>query len=187
MFNLKAAKTRASFAVVARRSLLSAACLLAPCAAPGQEPSAPSGQPSAQAVQGVAPTKDTIFARKILMGAIDANMDEIETMLAPEGHLDLAEGTEHADTISIMLMSFPHMFPPATNQWRPGADRDPAMDTYASPDLWSNFADFYQRAQAASKIALEAARAKRAEDFRARILDLRGACNACHAAYQRVD
>jgi cytochrome c556 len=61
------------------------------------------------------------------------------------------------------------------------------MDTYASPDLWSNFADFYQRAQAASKIALEAARAKRAEDFRARILDLRGACNACHAAYQRVD
>jgi len=187
MFNLKAAKTRASFAVVARRSLLSAACLLAPCAAPGQEPSAPSGQPSAQAVQGVAPTKDTIFARKILMGAIDANMDEIETMLAPEGHLDLAEGTEHADTISIMLMSFPHMFPPATNQWRPGADRDPAMDTYASPDLWSNFADFYQRAQAASKIALEAARAKRAEDFRARILELRGACNACHAAYQRVD
>jgi cytochrome c556 len=187
MFNLKAAKTRASFAVVARRSLLSAACLLAPCAAPGQEQSAPSGQPSAQAVQGVAPTKDTIFARKILMGAIDANMDEIETMLAPEGHLDLAEGTEHADTISIMLMSFPHMFPPATNQWRPGADRDPAMDTYASPDLWSNFADFYQRAQAASKIALEAARAKHAEDFRARILDLRGACNACHAAYQRVD
>ena len=31
--------------------------------------------------------KDTIFARKILMGAIDMNMDEIETMLAPEGNL----------------------------------------------------------------------------------------------------
>jgi hypothetical protein len=36
----------------------------------GQEPSGP-------------PPKDTIFARKILMGAIDMNMDAIETMLAP--------------------------------------------------------------------------------------------------------
>jgi hypothetical protein len=34
------------------------------------------------------PPKDTIFARKILMGAIDMNMDEIETMLAPNGKLD---------------------------------------------------------------------------------------------------
>jgi len=187
MFNLKAAKTRASFAVVARRSLLSAACLLAPCAAPGQEPSAPSGQPSAQAVQGVAPTKDTIFARKILMGAIDANMDEIETMLAPEGQLNLAEGQEHADTISIMLMAFPHMFPASTNQWAPGADSDAALDTYASPDVCGKFADFYQRAAAASKLAFEASRAKRADDFKARIVELRAACNSCHAAYQKVD
>jgi len=160
--------------------VLAACFVVGPGAAPGQEQGAPS-------VQGVPPAKDTIFARKILMGAIDMNMDEIETMLAPEGHLDLAEGTEHADTISIMLMSFPHLFPAATNQWKPGVDRDPATDTYASPELWSNFADFYQRAASASKIALEAARAKRAEDFRARILDLRGACNACHAAYQKVD
>ena len=68
------------------------------------------------------PPKDTIFARKIMMGAIDMNMDEIETTLAPEGKLDLAEGQEHAETISTMLMAFPHMFPPATNQWTAGAD-----------------------------------------------------------------
>jgi hypothetical protein len=61
------------------------------------------------------------------------NMDEIETMLAPEGQLNLAEGQEHADTISIMLMAFPHMFPATTNQWVAGADRDAALDTYASP------------------------------------------------------
>src|SRR5450432_2924907 len=78
------------------------------------------------------PPKDTIFARKILMGAIDMNMDEIETMLAPGGKLDLAEGQEHAETISTMLIAFPHMFPPRTNQWKPGADRDPATDTFAS-------------------------------------------------------
>ena len=110
------------------------------------------------------PAKDTIFARKILMGAIDMNMDEIETMLAPDGKVEVADAQEHAETISTMLMSFPHMFPPATNQWRPGADRDPATDTFASPDVWTNFADFYQRARAASKLAFDASRAKHADD-----------------------
>jgi hypothetical protein len=90
--------------------------------------------------------KETIFARKILMGAIDRNMDEIETMLAPEGKLELADAQEHSETISTMLMVFPHMFPPTTNQWKAGAARDPATDTFASPDVWTNFVYFYQRA-----------------------------------------
>ena len=80
---------------------------------------------------GLPPPKDTIFARKILMGAIDMNMDEIETMLAPGGKFEPAEAVEHSDTISIMLMSFPHLFPPSTNQWQPNVDRDPATDTVA--------------------------------------------------------
>jgi cytochrome c556 len=126
-------------------------------------------------------SKDTIFARKILMGAIDMNMDEIETMLAPEGKLALADAAEHAETISTMLMAFPHLFPPATNQWREGADRDPATDTFANPALWSNFADFYRRATEASKIAWDASRAKRPEEFRPLIRELRQRCNACHA------
>ena len=124
---------------------------------------------------------DTIFARKILMGAIDMNMDEIETMLAPEGKLMLSDAQQHAETISTMLMAFPHLFPPATNQWNPGADRDPATDTFASPDLWSNFADFYRRASEASKIAWDASRAKRPDEFRSLIGQLRQRCNACHA------
>src|ERR1700730_11051940 len=112
-------------------------------------------------VQELLPPKDTIFARKILMGAIDMNMDEIETMLAPEGKLELAEGQEHAETISTMLMAFPHMFPVHTNQWKLGANRDPATDTFASPDVWTNFADFYAHATEASKLAWSASRAKR--------------------------
>jgi cytochrome c556 len=131
--------------------------------------------------------KDTIFARKILMGAIDTNMDEIETMLAPEGRFELAEGQEHAETISTMLMAFPHMFSILTNQWKFGADRDPATDTLASPDVWANFSDFYQRATAASKLAYQASRAKRAADFKTLIAQLRAACNACHAAYMKTD
>jgi cytochrome c556 len=127
------------------------------------------------------PSKDTIFARKTLMGAIDMNMDEIETMLAPEGKLVLLDAEEHAETISTMLMAFPHLFPPATNQWKDGADRDPATDTFANPALWSNFADFYRRATEASKIAWNASRAKRPEEFRPLMKELRQRCNACHA------
>ena len=138
----------------------------------------PTGPARAQELPAA---KDTIFARKILMGAIDMNMDEIETMLAPEGKLALSDAQEHAETISTMLMAFPHLFPPATNQWKPGTNRDPATDTFASPDLWSNFADFYQRATEASKFAWSASRAKRADEFRPLIGQLRQRCNACHA------
>jgi cytochrome c556 len=125
--------------------------------------------------------KDTIFARKILMGAIDMNMDEIETMLAPEGKLVLSDAQEHAETISTMLMAFPHLFPLSTNQWKAGENRDPATDTFANPELWSNFVDFYQRANEASKIAWDASRVKRADEFRPLIGQLRQRCNACHA------
>jgi cytochrome c556 len=127
------------------------------------------------------PAKDTIFARKTVMGAIDMNMDELETMLAPEGKLDLADAREHAEVISTLLMAFPHLFPASTNQWKQGADRDPATDTFANPAIWSNFADFYKRATEASKIAWQAASAKRPEDFRPLIKELRVRCNGCHA------
>jgi cytochrome c556 len=136
---------------------------------------------------GETPTKDIIFARKIMMGSIDMNMDEIETMTTAGGTLNLSEGREHADIISIMLMSFPHLFPARTNQWTPNADRDPATDTYAAPELWGNFADFYERAAAASKIAFDASNAKGADEFRALIAQLRTACNSCHAIYQKTD
>jgi cytochrome c556 len=127
------------------------------------------------------PVKDTIFARKVLMGEIDMNMDEIETMLAPEGKLLLSDAEEHAEIISTLLMAFPHLFPPATNQWKKGAERDPATDTFANPDIWSNFSDFYQLAGEASKIAWNASRAKRPDEFRTQIKELRLRCNACHA------
>jgi cytochrome c556 len=143
--------------------------------------------PDVVRAQELPAAKDTIFARKILMGAIDMNMDEIETMLAPEGKLDLAEGQEHSETISTMLMAFPHLFPPATNQWKAGASRDPATDTFASPDLWTNFADFYARATEASKIAWNASRARHAADFRALIVQLRERCNGCHALNLKTD
>ena len=108
------------------------------------------------------------------MGAIDMNMDEVETMLSPEGKIDAAEAQEHTDNISIMLMSFPHLFPAATNQWKAGAERDPATDTFASPDVWTNFGDFYKRASDASKVAQNAAKAKKLAEFKTLMTQLRG-------------
>src|SRR5262249_46320506 len=119
----------------------------------GQDPSGP-------------PPKDTIFARKILMGAIDMNMDAIETMLAPHGNADAGGAQGPADPFLIMLMSFPTLFPAATNQWTAGADRAPATDPYASPALWANFVDFYRRAATASKLAQDASTAKRLDEFK---------------------
>jgi cytochrome c556 len=152
--------------------VLAAALGIAAVPACAEDQPAPQNQPA---------PKDTIFARKILMGAIDMNMDEIETMLAPEGKLVLSDAQEHAEVISTMLMAFPHLFPPSTNQWKEGATLDPATDTFANPGLWSNFGDFYRRASEASKIAWDASRAKRPDEFRTQIKALRQRCNACHA------
>ena len=132
------------------------------------------------------PPAETILARKALMNAINNSMDEIETILPLGAKNESVEAREHADLISVLLMAFPHLFPPATNQWKEGADRDVAVDTYASPELWRQFPDFYARANAASKIALEASRAANRADFQARIAELRAACNGCHVAYQKT-
>jgi cytochrome c556 len=137
--------------------------------------------------EAVPPAKDTIFARKILMGTVDMNMDEVETMLAPGGKLDVTDAREHLNTISVLLMAFPHLFPAVTNQWKGGADRDPALDTFASPELWSNFAEFYRRASEASKIAFEASRTARLNEFKTLVGQLRAACNSCHARFLKTE
>jgi cytochrome c556 len=136
--------------------------------------------------QSAATAKDAIFARKTLMDAIGIDMDEITTMTT-NGKIDLEKGHGFADAISIMLMAFPHLFPPATDQWKAGADRDPATDTYASPEVWTRFADFYGRAGAASKTAYTLSRAKTEADFKAATADLQKGCDGCHAAYLKID
>jgi cytochrome c556 len=132
--------------------------------------------------QGAATAKDVIFARKTLMSSVSDNFDQIETMIAT-GKLDISDAHEHADTISVMLMAYPHLFPPSSNQWKPNADLDPGTDTFASPEVWSKFFDFYQRAAAASKTAYDMSRADKPDDLKARAKELRVACNACHELY----
>jgi cytochrome c556 len=131
--------------------------------------------------------KDTIFARKILMDTIDHNMDALEEMVRSGQPIDFADASEHADTISVMLQAFPHMFPPSTNQWRQDMQRDAARDTFASPDVWTNFSDFYRQATVASKLAYRISKATQAGPFKATLASLRTACDSCHAVYLKSD
>lgn len=138
--------------------------------------------PASSQDQSAAAPSDTIFARKILMDSVGRNMDDLEGM-ATSGKIDLAEGRDHADIVSVMLMVFPHLFPPKTNQWQAKAERDPGRDTFAAPEVWANFADFYARSGAASKIAYRASRTESADEFKRLIAELRGACDSCHGVY----
>jgi len=101
--------------------------------------------------------------------------------------LNLTEAHEHADVISVMLMAFAHLFGADTNQWKPDAERDPGRDTYAAPELFTNYADFYAQATRASKIAYNASRAKQEGNFKTFVAELRTACDSCHAVYLKID
>jgi cytochrome c556 len=135
--------------------------------------------------QGAATPADAIFARKTLMDTLSSKMDVIETATSSPNKIDLAAANEQADTVSVLLMAFPHLFPPATNQWKPNVDKDPGTDTFAAPEVWTQFADFYKQSTAASKLAYDASRATEEAEFRAAVAKLRAACDGCHTTYMK--
>ncbi len=137
--------------------------------------------------QTAATPSDVIFARKSVMDAISEKMDALEAAGASSKKVDLAAAHEQGDVISVLLMAFPHMFPPASNQWKPNVDKDPAMDTFAAPEVWTRFADFYKQAGDASKAAFEVSRAPGEAEFKAAMGRLRKGCDSCHAVYQKTD
>jgi cytochrome c556 len=132
--------------------------------------------------QRAATADDVIFARKTLMNFMCDKMADIERMIAM-GHIDLDGARGNADAISVMLMAFPHLFPSGSNQWSPAADPDPVTGTYASPELWSSFPDFYRLAAAAAQSAHDMSRADKIDDFKTHARQLRIICDTCHALY----
>ncbi len=129
---------------------------------------------------------EVVFARRILMAGIAHNMEEIAGIGGAAGNLDLAEAREHAAEISTMLLAFPHLFPPESNTWSKELENeDTARVSFARSEVWKTFDDFYGRAEAASRTALEGSRAKNAAEFRRLAQDLQQQCDACHAKYRR--
>jgi cytochrome c556 len=132
--------------------------------------------------QPAATAKDVIFARKTLMNYMCEKMAGIERVIAL-GKIDLDAARAQADAVSVMLMAFPHLFPSSSNQWSPNADPDPVADTYASPQVWTRYADFYRQAAAAAQAAHEMSRADKIDDFKTHARELRIICDTCHALY----
>jgi cytochrome c556 len=129
-------------------------------------------------------TSDVIAARKLLMDSIMNNMDKIQEMIS-EQRIDPSVSRECADNIASMLAAFPHLFPPGSNQWKEDVDLDPVKDTFASPDVWTEFADFARRAAAAAATASELRRADNEDDVKRLYRALGIACDTCHALYMK--
>jgi cytochrome c556 len=136
--------------------------------------------------QNPATPNDVIFARKTLMSSIGTNMYVIDGMLET-GKIDLVAGRANAESISAMLMAFPHLFPNSTNLWKTNAARDPATDTLADAAIWESRSFFYKDAMAGSKYAFDASRAQNVADFTKSARDLRQTCDGCHSTYQHKD
>jgi cytochrome c556 len=136
----------------------------------------------AQQDAGLDRAADAILARKALGDTFCDKMDLIEKAARSGAHIPGA-ARDAADTVSVLLLAFPHLFPPTSNRWTPDGDVDPVAGTMASPEIWSDFPDFYRRAKDASRIALALSRATTDEEFRTLTMDLRVACDSCHALY----
>ena len=129
-------------------------------------------------------TSDVIAARKLLMDSIMNNMDKIQEMIS-EQKINPAVSRDCGDNIASMLAAVPHLFPSSSNQWRDNVDLDPVKDTFASPDIWTEFADFSRRAAAAAATALELRRADNEDDVKRLYRALGIACDTCHALYMK--
>lgn len=132
--------------------------------------------------QSAATPKDVIFARKMLMASIGDNADQIVSMIA-QRHIEVHDVHEYARNISVMLTVFPHLFPPSSNQWKEGADLDPVTDTIASPDIWTDFSDFYELSSRTAKIADEMTHATDEDEVKNLYRALGINCDLCHALY----
>jgi cytochrome c556 len=140
-----------------------------------------AGQGPTTGLTGVDKPDDVVQARQLLMDGIDEDMHEID--LAGSGQtFKLDDLKAHADRISTLLSAFPHLFPPQTQP-----SPDAPVPTTASPAVWKEFNDFYARAGAAAKTALDASQAGTLDQFKPLGAQLRASCDGCHAKYMVVE
>jgi cytochrome c556 len=161
------------------RILIAGFWLAAAVAAAAVVPAA--GQGPNAGLTGIDKPGDVVQARQLLMDGIDEDMHDID--LAGTGQsFKLDDLKAHADRISTLLSAFPHLFPPQTQP-----SPDAPVPTTASPAVWKEFADFYDRSAAAAKTALDASQADTLDHFKPLGVQLRAACDSCHAKYMVVE
>ena len=143
---------------------------------------ADAGPGDGQGWTGVANPKDVIAARGEIMEEMEHLMQPIDTFQVVDTD-DLNGLRLAANTVHVMLLAVPHLFPPTTNLYDPQAET-PA--TLALPAIWKDFDTFYRLAAAASKAAETMADTPAGkQQLRAEGLALRASCDACHALFLR--
>ena len=174
---------RLSTLVWASTAAFLAACSGPPAAAPqANEASASAPIPGTDASwTGVTEPEEVIEARRALM-------DQAENLMKPIDSFTVGEPSDakvmraNAETIGAMLHAVPHLFPPTTNRFDPDAHDPP---TLALPAIWERFAAFETFAENAQRMAAALEMSEDGEPLRAASVQLRAACDACHAGFMK--
>src|SRR5262245_50201118 len=111
---------------------------------------------------GVDHADDIIVSRQLLMDGVDDAMHDIDISTTGK-EFKLDDLKANANTINMLLLAFPHLFPPQTKPV-PTTDGSPSA-TSAQLAIWENFEDFYAQAQAAAAVAFAASQADSLEQF----------------------
>jgi cytochrome c556 len=119
---------------------------------------------------------DPIETRQAGQDLVAADFAGIRAVVSAKG--DIKSVANPAKAIARWIRQFPTQFPKGSEQ---------GHDTRARPDIWTDFADFQQRANnladAADKLA-QLANAGDADGVAAQINVVRDACAACHRTYR---
>lgn len=178
---------RTSTLVWALTPVLVAACSGGP---PTEESQAVAASPPSEAAPapnadlswtGIAEPEELIEARRALMDRAEDLMKPIDSFTVGEP-ADPKELRANAETIGAMLHAVPHLFPPTTNRFDPDAHDPP---TLALPTIWQRFAAFETFAKNAQRMAAALVASEDGEPLRAASVQLRAACDACHAGFMK--
>ena len=176
---------RLSTLVWASTAVFLAACSGPPAAAPqANEASSPASAP----IPGNDPSWTGVTQPEKVIEARRALMDQAENLMKPIDSFTVGEPADaklmraNAQTIGAMLHSVPHLFPPTTNRFDPDAADPP---TLALPAIWERFAAFETFAENAQRMAAALEMSGDGEPLRAASVQLRAACDACHAGFMR--
>ncbi|HET7608271.1 MAG TPA: cytochrome c [Gammaproteobacteria bacterium] len=162
-----------------------AACSGPPATTP-QGNVAPSAAPAP--VPGTHPSWTGVTEPEEVIEARRALMDQAENLMKPIDSFTVGEPADanvlraNAATIGAMLHAVPHLFPPTTNRFDPGAHDPP---TLALPAIWERFAAFETFAENAERMAEALETSEDGEPLREASQRLRAACDACHAGFMK--
>lgn len=130
---------------------------------------------------GMTHPEDIVAARRAVMLELERLIRPLDSHAAGEtGDPDALR--EAAGTISTLLLTVPHLFPPSTDLYDPNEE---IPSTLARPEIWQDFESFYALAEAAAHAAADTLTAGAAGLPQA-AAHLRETCDACHAGFMRT-